>query len=158
DPTAAYPDQWRSVWTLPLAFSRRDPHVLYFARQKVFRTADGGERWTIISPDLTREKPGVPANLDSSSARHDLGLGPRRGVVSAMAPSYVADPGLWVGTDDGLWWRTRDEGAPWQDVTPAALSPWSKVGIIEPSHFDGQTAYLAVERHRLDDRRPYVYR
>ena len=158
DPTAAFPDQWRSVWTLPLAFSHRDPHVLYFARQKVFRTADGGEHWTILSPDLTRETPGVPANLDSSSAKHDEGLGPRTGVVYALAPSYVADRELWAGTDDGLVWRTRDEGAHWENVTPKALTPWSKVGVIETSHFDDQTAYLAVDRHRLDDRKPYIYR
>jgi len=158
DPTASHPDQWRSTWTLPLAFSHRDPHVLYFGRQQVFRTADGGEHWTIVSPDLTRENPGVPANLDSASAGHDLGLGPRRGVVYSLAPSFLSGGGLWAGTDDGLVWRTRDDGAHWQNVTPAALTPWSKVGIIEPSHFDDETAYLAVDRHRLDDRRPYVYR
>ncbi|HEV2105166.1 MAG TPA: hypothetical protein VGU27_05495 [Candidatus Eisenbacteria bacterium] len=158
DPAAAHPDLWRSTWTLPLAFSHRDPHVLYFARQRVFRTADGGEHWTLISPDLTRPDPGVPANLDASSAKHDLGLGPRRGVVYALAPSFTADGGLWAGTDDGLVWRTRDDGAHWENVTPAALTAWSKVGNVEPSHFDDRTAYLAVDRHRLDDRRPYVYR
>ena len=158
DPTAPYPDQWRSTWTLPLAFSHRDPHVLYFGRQKVFRTSDGGEHWSIISPDLTREAPGVPANLDSISGRHDLGLGPRRGVVYALAPSYLTSGQLWAGTDDGRVWRTLDDGGHWQNVTPAGLTPWSKVGIIEPSHFDDRTAYVAVDRHRLDDRRPYVYR
>ncbi len=158
DPTVGYPDQWRNVWTLPLAFSHRDPRVLYFARQKIFRTEDGGEHWTVMSPDLTREAPGAPANLDPVSASHDLGLGPRRGVVYALAPSYMADHDLWAGTDDGLVWRTRDDGAHWRNVTPAALTPWSKVGIIEPSHFDAEVAYLAVDRHRLDDRHPYVYR
>jgi photosystem II stability/assembly factor-like uncharacterized protein len=158
DPTAPYPDQWRGTWTLPLAFSHQDPHVLYFGRQKVFRTSDGGEHWSIISPDLTREAPGVPANLDSLSGRHDLGLGARRGVVYSLAPSYLHGGGLWAGTDDGRVWRTLDEGAHWQNVTPAGLTPWSKVGIIEPSRFDDRTAYLAVDRHRLDDRRPYVYR
>jgi hypothetical protein len=63
-----------------------------------------------------------------------------------------------VGTDDGLVWRTRDEGGHWQDVTPRALAPWSKVGIVEASHFDAESAYIAVDRHRLDDFRPYVYR
>jgi photosystem II stability/assembly factor-like uncharacterized protein len=158
DPTAAFPDQWRSVWTLPLAFSHRDPRVLYFARQKIFRTADGGEHWTTMSPDLTRENPAIPANLDPASAKHDEGLGPRRGVVYALAPSFTADGELWAGTDDGLVWHTRDEGAHWENITPKALTPWSKVGVIEPSHFDGGTAYLAVDRHRLDDRQPYIYR
>ena len=158
DPTAPHPDQWRQTWTLPLAFSHRDPHVLYFARQRIFRTGDGGEHWTVISPDLTREKPAAPASLDSSSARHDLGLGPRRGVVYALAPSWLADHELWAGTDDGLVWRTRDDGEHWTNVTPAALTPWSKAGVIEPSHFDPQACYLAVDRHRLEDRKPYIYR
>jgi photosystem II stability/assembly factor-like uncharacterized protein len=157
-PTLARPDQWRTTWTLPLAFSHRNPHVLYFARQKVFRTEDGGAHWAVISPDLTRESPGAPGNLDPASAKHDLGLGPRRGVVYALAPSYLVDHDLWAGTDDGLVWRTRDEGAHWKNVTPPALTPWSKVGIIEPSHFDAEVCYLAVDRHRLDDRRPYIYR
>ena len=158
DPTVARPDMWRRVWTLPLAFSPVDPRVLYFARQRVFRTADGGLSWEIVSPDLTREAPGVPANLDPVTAAHDLGTGPRRGVVYALAPSRQEAEGLWAGTDDGKVWRTRDGGRHWRDVTPPALTPWSKVGIVEAGHFDADTAYLAVDRHRLDDRRPYVYR
>ncbi len=158
DPTLPYPDQWRRTWTLPLAFSPRDPHVLYFARQRVFRTDDGGEHWEMISSDLTREDPGAPPNLDPVSAAHDLGLGPRRGVVYALAPSKKAARDLWAGTDDGLIWRTRDDGAHWENVTPKELTPWSKVGIIETSAFDAQTAYAAVDRHRLEDRRPYIYR
>jgi len=161
DPTLAYPDLYREAWTLPLIFSPRDPHVLYFARQRLFRTADGGEHWTAISPDLSRENPGTPANLDPATAANNPGTGPRLGVIYAIAPSRLADHDLWVGTDDGLIWRTRDEGAHWTDVTPtgpAALTPWSKVGILEASHFDAETAYAAVDRHRLDDTRPYVYR
>ena len=62
DPTLRYREVDRATWTLPLVFSRRDPRVLYFARQRLFRTEDGGQHWTVISPDLTREDPGVPAN------------------------------------------------------------------------------------------------
>jgi hypothetical protein len=63
-----------------------------------------------------------------------------------------------VGTDDGLIWRSRDEGAHWTNVTPPELTPWSKVGILDTSHFDAETAYAAVDRHRLDDFKPYIYR
>jgi photosystem II stability/assembly factor-like uncharacterized protein len=158
DPTLLYRDIERATWTLPLAFSRRDPRVLYFARERVFRTEDGGRHWTVMSPDLTREDPGVPPTLDPATAADKPRPGRRHGVIYAIAASRRADRDLWVGTDDGLIWRTRDEGARWENVTPAALTPWSKVGIIDPSHFDAESAYAAVDRHRLDDFKPYVYR
>jgi photosystem II stability/assembly factor-like uncharacterized protein len=158
DPTLAEPDEYRSAWTLPLVFSWRDPRVLYFANQRLFRTDDGGRHWSAISPDLTREDPGVPATLDPATAALVPHPGPRRGVIYAIAPSRVADGDVWVGTDDGLVWRTRDEGRTWTNVTPTALTAWSKVGILEASPFDAETAYAAVDRHRLDDFRPHIYR
>ncbi len=157
-PTLPYPDLYRRTWTLPLVFSHRDPRVLYYANQRVFRTEDGGEHWRPISPDLTREDPGAPPNLDPVTAANTTHSGPRMGVVYTIAPSRAADHDLWVGTDDGLVWRTKDEGENWQNVTPAGLGAWSKIGILETSHFDPETAYAAVDRHRLDDFRPYVYR
>ena len=84
--------------------------------------------------------------------------GPRRGVIYAVAPSPLKDGWLWCGTDDGLIWRTRDDGKSWQNVTPKELTPWSKVGIIEASHFDAATAYATIDRHRLDDLAAHVYR
>jgi photosystem II stability/assembly factor-like uncharacterized protein len=158
DPTFAYPGNDRRTWTLPLVFSARDPRVLYFANQRLYRTEDGGEHWTVISPDLTREDPGTPPNLDPVTAALHQQTGPRRGVIYTIAPSRVADRDLWTGTDDGQIWRTRDEGAHWQNVTPAGLTAWSKVGIIDASHFDAETAYAAIDRHRLDDFRPYIYK
>jgi photosystem II stability/assembly factor-like uncharacterized protein len=158
DPTLAHEENPRRTWTLPLVFSRTDPRILYFANQKLHRTEDGGNHWSIISPDLTRENPGTPANLDSVTAALHQQTGPRRGVIYAIAPSRLAAHDLWVGTDDGLIWRTKDEGAHWTDVTPPALTAWSKVGTIETSHFDAETAYAAIDRHRLDDFRPYIYR
>jgi photosystem II stability/assembly factor-like uncharacterized protein len=158
DPTLSSREDDRATWTLPLVFSRRDPSLLYFARQRLFRTADGGRHWDVISPDLTREDPGLPANLDAATAADTPRPGRRHGVIYAIAPSRLADHDLWVGTDDGLIWRTRDEGAHWQNVAPTQLTPWSKVGILETSHFDAETAYAAVDRHRLEDTRPYVYR
>lgn len=158
DPTLAAPDLYRRTWTLPLAFSKRDPQALYFGNQKVWRTRDGGTHWDAISPDLTREDPALPANLDAITAANHQQIGARRGVVYAIAPSPLDAKLLWVGTDDGLVWRTRDDGAHWDDVTPSALTAWSKVGIIDASHHDAQSAYVAVDRHRLDDRKPYIYR
>ena len=148
---------FRRTWTLPLVFSPVDPHVLYFGSQILFRTADGGGSWQAISPDLTREDPGVPPNLDPATAA-DAPASKRRGVIYTIAPSSLGAGQIWVGTDDGRIHLTQNEGQTWKDVTPAEITPWSKVTHIEPSHSDPGTAYAAVDRHRLEDRSPYLYR
>ena len=141
--------------TAPVVFSQADPRILFFASQVLWKTADGGQTWETISPDLTREDPGVPPNLghlaDKDTARH-------RGVIYAIAPSPRDAAVIWAGTDDGLIHFTRDGGKTWQNVTPPELAPWSKVTQIDASHFDTATAYASVSRFRLDDLKPYVYR
>ncbi len=157
DPTLATPGEYRGTWTLPLVFGA-DRKSLYFANQRIFRTRDGGDHWTPISPDLTRPDPGVPATLDAPTAADVDGPGARKGVVYAIGPSPRDRGEVWAGTDDGLVWRTRDDGANWTEVTPKGLGPWWKIGVVEPSHFNSEVAYLAIDRHRLDDRKPYAMR
>jgi photosystem II stability/assembly factor-like uncharacterized protein len=156
-PSLSQLGEYRRTWTLPLVFSPLDPHVLYFGSQVLFRTADGGNSWQVIGPDLTREDPGVPANLDAATAA-DAPKGKRRGVIYTIGPSFVRAGEIWAGTDDGLIQVTQDEGKTWENVTPPQLTPWSKVTHIEASHSDAGTAYAAVDRHRLDDYQPYLYR
>jgi photosystem II stability/assembly factor-like uncharacterized protein len=159
DPTLPTPDDlYRRTWTLPLVFSKSNPKRLYFGNQRLYRTIDGGQHWEPISPDLTRESPETPPSLDAVTAANNLGQGPRRGVIYAIGPSPLDADLLWIGTDDGLVWQTHDEGAHWNNVTPSALGAWSKIGIVEPSHFDKAMAYIAVDRHRIEDRKPYIYR
>jgi photosystem II stability/assembly factor-like uncharacterized protein len=147
----------RHTWTLPLVFSQADPHALYFSDQFLFKTTNGGESWAQISPDLTREDPGVPPNLDEATAA-DAPEGKRRGVIYTIAPSPIHAPTVWVGTDDGYVQMTNDDGKSWKNVTPPALTPWSKVVMMEASHFDTGEAYAAIDRHRLEDNEPYIYR
>ncbi len=156
-PEAVHAGDVRYVRTLPLVFSPVDPHVLYFAASVLFQTTDGGRSWQRLSPDLTRQHPGVPAVLGPFAAG-DPEHGDHRGVIYALAPSPRDRALLWAGTDDGLIHLTRDGGKHWQDVTPPALTPWSKVSILEAGHFDAGTAYAAINRFRLDDLRPHVYR
>ncbi len=151
------PEPARADWTQPLVLSPADPHALYYANQFLFLSRDGAQTWARISPDLTRPDPGVPPTLDAASAA-DTGSNGRRGVVYTIAPSPVLVPMVWVGTDDGLIQLTVDGGATWRDVTPAALTAWSRVTMVEASHFDFGTAFAAVDRHQLDDFEPYVYR
>jgi photosystem II stability/assembly factor-like uncharacterized protein len=147
----------RHTWTLPLVFSAADPHALYFSNQFLFKTTSGGASWSQISTDLSREDPGVPPNLDEATAA-DAPKDKRRGVIYTIAPSPLRAPMIWVGTDDGLIHLTKDDGKNWQNVTPPELTPWSKVVMIDASHFDVNEAYAAIDRHRVEDNEPYIYR
>ena len=97
--------------------------------------------------------PPVLGSFESDDPQHGM----HRGVVYALAPSYRRRGTIWAGTDDGLVWITRDGGAHWRNVTPPAMTPWSKVAQIDASRVDDDTAFVAVNRFRLDDLRPYVY-
>ena len=156
-PIALTSPKYRTDRTQPLIFSPKDPHIIYFAANYVFKTVDGGHSWQTISPDLTREHPGLPASV-GEMAKNTPGADAHRGVIYALAPSFNDVNTIWAGTDDGNIQVTRDGGKTWKNVTPAGLEPWSKVTQLVASRFDEQTAYASVSRFRVDDLHPYVYR
>ena len=149
--------KYRQQWTEPVLVSRYDSNVLYSAAQYVFKSTDQGRSWKAISPDLTRndkskQKPsGGPITLDITSVEY-------YDTVFTVAESPRQRGLLWAGTDDGLIHLTRDDGASWQDVTPKDMPAWSMVSLIEASAHDAATAYAAIDRHKLDDFKPLIYR
>ena len=156
-PVVLHTGQYRFNRTAPLIFSAADPHVLYLGSNVLFETRDGGNSWQIVSPDLTRETPGAPATL-GPFVEADPAKGKHRGVIYSIAPSPKDANLIWVGTDDGVIQVTQDGGKNWRNVTPPKLTPWSKLAQMDASHFDTPTAYAAVNRFRLDDLHPYIYR
>jgi len=138
----------RFTWTSPLVSSPQDPRALYLGAQSVLRTTDRGMSWQAISPDLT------VAAAPSSSAEK----GESRGVVYTIAPSPIRAGEIWVGSDNGFIHLTADDGKNWADVTPPKLGDWSMISLIEASRFDAAVAYAAVDRHQVDDFRPYIFR
>jgi photosystem II stability/assembly factor-like uncharacterized protein len=143
--------------TAPLAFSPADKHALYLGSNVVFKTRDGGEHWSVISPDLARTDAATPANF-GAFAQSDGASAPHRGVVYALGLSPRDANVIWAGTDDGLVWRTADGGKHWTNVTPPGVGPWAKISIVDASPFDAESAYVAVNRIRLDEQRPQLFR
>ncbi len=148
--------KYRDPWTPVLVFSPAAPNALYFGAQYVMKTLDGGLHWQTISPDLTGAKKDLdkaegPANTENAMERG-------YGVIYTIAPSPLSSAEIWAGSDTGLVHLTRDGGRTWGDVTPPGLSAWSKITQIEISHFAPGEAYAAVDRHRLDDLRPHLFR
>jgi photosystem II stability/assembly factor-like uncharacterized protein len=149
--------KYRFNRTAPLLFSPAAPHTLYLGSNVLFKTSDAGHSWQIISPDLTREDPGVPPNIGDMIAS-DPAQGRHRGVIYSLAPSPLDANLIWAGTDDGLIWLTRDGGQNWREVSPPGLTAWSKIAQLDASHFDPNGVYAAVNRFRLDDLQAYIYR
>ena len=150
--------KYRDPWTPVLLFSPFDKKTLYLGTQFVMKTLDGGLHWETISPDLTgstrREGDKKPDGSPTVENAKERGYG----VVYTISPSGLNGDLIWAGSDTGLIHITRDGGKSWKDVTPKGLTDWSKISMIEASHFDAAEAYAAVDRHRLDDRQPYLYR
>jgi photosystem II stability/assembly factor-like uncharacterized protein len=146
----------RFQWVSPLMLSPHNPDVLYTAAECVFRSTDHGQSWTQISGDLTRndkskqQPSGGPLTNDITSVEYF-------DTVFALAESPIKKGTLWAGTDDGLIQVSTDDGQSWANVT-GKIPEWSTISIIDPSAHDGNTAYVAVDRHRLDDFKPYIYK
>lgn len=151
--------RYRFQWTAPIALSPHDPHVVYHGANVLFRTADDGATWTVISPDLTRDDrtkeqwAGGPITGDNTGVETYC-------TIFAVAESQRQQGLIWAGSDDGLVHLTRDGGKTWKNVTAGmtGLPEWGTVSIIEPSPFDAGTAYVVVDAHRLDDTRPYLFK
>jgi photosystem II stability/assembly factor-like uncharacterized protein len=156
-PEAVRSGKYRFLRTCPVLFSPINPKTLYFAGNVIFKTQNGGHSWDVISPDLSRESWDVPDNIGVFKD-DKMKTMPRRGVVYTIAPSPLDSNVMWAGTDDGLIHVTRDGGKFWNNVTPPEITSWSKVSIMEASHFDVNTAYAAVNRIRLDDMTPHIYK
>ena len=150
--------KYRDPWTPVLLFSPSDSSTLYLGTQYVMKTADGGLHWQIISPDLTGSTPQVGDSKSQAPPTIENAKQRGYGVVFTIAPSALNHDLIWAGSDTGLIHLTRDGGKTWKDVTPQGLSAWSKISFIEASRFDPAVAYAAVDRSRLDDRTPYLYR
>jgi photosystem II stability/assembly factor-like uncharacterized protein len=158
--------KYRDPWTPVLVFSPADPTALYLGTQYVMKTVDGGLHWEVISPDLTGtataagDTQGKEPQVSPTQAAPTLENAKRSGygVVFTIAPSPLNRDLIWAGSDTGLIHLTRDGGKSWKNVSPQGLSDWSKISLIEASHFDPAVAYAAVDRGRLEDQTPYIYR
>ena len=147
----------RFNWTSPLMMSPHDPDTLYWGGDSVWKTTDHGHSWSMISGDLTRNDKskqlpsGGPLTKDITSVEY-------YDTVFALAESPLKQGQLWAGSDDGLIHTSADGGAHWDNVTPTGLPDWSTISMVEPSHFDPAVAYVAIDRHKLDDIAPYALR
>ena len=128
--------KYRCHWTPPLAIDPFDRNTVYYGCQVIFKTANAGQTWSVISPDLsTRDT----SRIAFSGGVVGDNLGQFYGeVVFAIAPSAIRRGLIWAGTNDGKIWNTRDGGATWSDLSHnvTGMPDWGTIRRIEPSRFD----------------------
>ncbi|MGI9013034.1 MAG: WD40/YVTN/BNR-like repeat-containing protein [Phycisphaerales bacterium] len=148
---------YRFQWTFPIVLSPHDPDVLYVGSQHVHRSTDDGHSWEVISPDLTVADPQTMQSSGGPITKDNTGV-EYYATVFTIAESPLERGLIWAGSDDGLIHVTSDNGETWQNVTPRDLGDWPMISLIEASPHDANTAYAAVNRYKMDDFMPYIYK
>jgi photosystem II stability/assembly factor-like uncharacterized protein len=149
--------KYRFQWTFPIVTSRHNPDVVYAGSQHVHKSTNGGQSWSVISPDLTYADPatlgnsGGPLTKDQTSVEYYA-------TIFIIEESPVTASVLWTGSDDGKVFVTRDGGQTWKDVTPKDMQKFTRISSIDASHFSQGVAYVAANRYQLDDDRPYLWK
>ncbi len=161
-PTPPTGEQFRFYWNTPLVMSPHNSRILYVGGDRLFKSLDRGDSWTATA-DLTKHIDrntlpimGVPGK-DPMASKHDGYTSYSYIVTVAESPKL---PGvLWVGTDDGNVQVSRDGGSTWTNVSKnvPGIGETYHISRVEPSHFDAATCYLAVDGHRFDDLKPYLF-
>ncbi len=149
--------KYRCHWTAPLAIDPFDHNTVYYGCQVIFKTTNGGQSWSVVSPDLSTQD---ATRIVPSGGIVGDNLGQFYGeVVFAIAPSKIKKGLIWAGTNDGQVWYTSD-GANWNNVTKniPGLPPWGTITSIAPSSFDPGTAYVSVDFHLMDNRDPFIFK
>ena len=150
--------EYRCHWSAPLAIDPFDHNNVYYGCNVIFKTTNGGQSWQVISPDLSTQD---PTRIIASGGIVGDNLGQfAPEVIFAIATSEVEKGLIWAGTNDGKIWYTKDGGTKWNDVSKnvTGMPAWGVVSKIEPSHFSGGTAYVAVDAHLMDSREPYIFK
>src|SRR5262245_47400867 len=149
--------KYRFQWNAPIRLSPHNPDIVYMTSQFVHRSADAGQTWEVISPDLTRND---KTKQDYSGAKgvtqDDTGV-EVYDTIFAFEESPVTAGLLWAGTDDGLLHLSRDNGKTWTKITPTGLPEWSTINVIDLSKTNAGRAIVTAYRYMLNDFAPYAY-
>lgn len=160
---------YRYNWDAPLIISNFDHKRIYFAANKVFRSDDRGNTWTVISGDLSR---GVDRNklpvmgkvwsMDAVAKNQSTSI---YGNITALAESPKNEQLIYAGTDDGLIQVTNDGGKNWSKtssfpgippINAGEQTTGALVNFIMASQHDENVAYAVINNHRMGDFKPYL--
>lgn len=153
-------ERLRFNWNAGIAVDPFEPGTLYYGSQYLHKSTDRGETWTVISPDLTSDRPEWQRQAQSGGLTPDVTGAENFTTIIAVAPSALERDVIWVGTDDGRVHVTRDGGRNWasveKNIPGAPANTW--VPHIRPSKHQAGGAFLVMDDHRRSNFTPYVFR
>eukprot|EP00913_Durusdinium_trenchii_P008835 g8301.t1 len=135
-PAAASGVQTRFNWKTPFLLSHHNSRIFYCAGTRVYRSLNRGNALRVISPQVTSTP---------------------KGTSTALAESPRDPRVLYVGTDDGNLYLTRDGGNKWTKLTITGLKGTRRVNSIEPSRFVTGRCYVVLDGHYYDSDEPEVW-
>ena len=156
--------QNRYNWNAGMAVDPLDPKTVYFGSQFLFKTTDRGLNWQRISPDLSRNDPDKQPGNETGGLTRDVSGAENYATIITIAPSPVKKGVIWVGTDDGNLYLTRDEGTNWTRVGDHLIDgrgghppagTW--IPCVEASPFDAARAYVVFDDHRRSNWQTYIF-
>ncbi|MDK3156379.1 hypothetical protein QPK87_07290 [Kamptonema cortianum] len=156
-PRAPQGETYRFNWSSPIVISPHNPHTIWFAGNKLFKSVDRGDNWQVVSPDLTTAEPDKLRNRGGVTPE-DTGA-ERHCTIVTISESPMRANLVWVGTDDGLVHVTQNGGHTWENVTEniqgVPKNTW--VSRVAASRYKLGRAYVAFDGHRNNDYNSYLY-
>jgi len=133
---------YRFNWQSPIHLSIHNQDIVYFGSHKLHRSLDKAETWEAISDDLTKggKKRNVPY-----------------GTLTTINESPLKFGLIYVGTDDGYIWITKDGGNKWERISDSLPQDYWVSRVDASSHNEG-TVYVSLNGYRWDNFNALVYR
>ncbi|MEM6380005.1 MAG: T9SS type A sorting domain-containing protein, partial [Bacteroidota bacterium] len=129
-------------WNTPLKLDPFDNDMLYCGNQRLFRSLDRGENWTPISPSL----------VNANNPQGNLNFG----TLTTIDVSPLDKNVIYVGTDDGNVWVSRDFGVNWNAIKAGIPNRW--ITRVTASPHQVGSVYLTVSGFRFGESSAQVFR
>ena len=133
----------RYNWMTPFIISHHNPFTLYYGANRIFKSINKGDNWAYISPDLTAN----PGPEKQGNVPY--------GTITSISESSLKIGLIYVGTDDGNVFVTRDDGVSWTEINTGLPRKW--VSRVVASCYDEGTVYVSLTGYREDDFKRYLY-
>ncbi|MHB1298041.1 MAG: WD40/YVTN/BNR-like repeat-containing protein [Gemmatimonadaceae bacterium] len=152
----------RFNWQAPMVMSVHNPRTLYAGGNKLIKSVNRGDQWSVVSPDLSwQDSVRIRTSMQSTGGiTKDVTGAEVNGTITTIGESTFRPGLIWVGTDDGRVWLTRNDGTTWEDITPrfrGKVPEKTWVSRVEASRIDSNTVYVTFDAHRDGDLKPYVF-